>query len=202
MKTNKPYSELGYKIWFKIRPVIKTLLRIKVNGLENFPDKSGFIIAANHRSYLDPPIINTISPFPVMFMAKEELFKVPILGSFIKKAGAIPVERGRKATKSLIKALDLLKEGYTVGIFPEGTRANPGEYLKPQPGVGLLVSKANVPVIPVKIEGADKVFPNNAKFPKLFTAPIEVTVGKPLKFDEDYSYEEISNEIMEVIKKL
>ena len=202
MREIKPYSEIGYKIWFKVRPVIKALLRIKVNGLENFPDKSGFIIAANHRSYLDPPIINTISPFPVMFMAKEELFKVPILGNFIKKAGAIPVERGRKATKSLIKALELLKEGYTVGIFPEGTRANPGEYLKPQPGVGLLVSKANVPVVPVKIEGADKVFPNNSKFPKLFTAPIEVTVGKPLQFDESYSYEDISNEIMEVIKKL
>ena len=202
MKESKHYSELGYKIWFKVKPVVKALLRIKVEGLENFPDKSGFIIAANHRSHLDPPVINTISPFPVMFMAKKELFDIPVLGKFIEKAGAIPVERGKKATKALIKTLQLLKDGYTVGIFPEGTRANPGEYLKPKSGIGLLISKANVPVVPVKIEGTDKIFPKGSKFPKIFTSPIEIKVGKPVKFDKNYSYEDISHEIMETIKKL
>ncbi len=202
MKNNKYYSEFGYKIWFKLKPFVRALLRIKAEGLENFPSKSGFIIAANHRSHLDPPVINTISPFPVMFMAKKELFEVPVFGKFIEKAGAIPVERGKKGTKSLIKALELLKTNHTIGIFPEGTRADPGEYLKPQAGVGLLVSKAKVPVVPVKIEGTDKVFPKGAKFPKLLTSPIEVKVGKPLNFDDDLKYEDISNEIMEVIKKL
>jgi 1-acyl-sn-glycerol-3-phosphate acyltransferase len=96
MEKNKHYSELGYKIWFKLKPLVRGILRIKVEGLENFPDKSGFIIAANHRSHLDPPVLNTISPFPVMFMAKEELFKIPMLGKFIEKAGAIPVERGKR----------------------------------------------------------------------------------------------------------
>ncbi|RMD46005.1 MAG: 1-acyl-sn-glycerol-3-phosphate acyltransferase, partial [Aquificota bacterium] len=159
----KYYSELGYKIWFKLKPIIKFILRIKVEGSENFPSKPGFIIASNHRSHLDPPIINTISPFPVMFMAKKELFEIPIIGNFIKKAGAIPVERRKGGTKALIKALDLLEKKHVVGIFPEGTRANPGQFLKPQKGVGLLVSKANVPVIPVKINGTDKIFPKKSK---------------------------------------
>lgn len=198
----KPYSELGYKIWFKIKPFAKLLFRLKVEGAENFPKEGGFIIAANHRSYLDPPIINTISPFPVIFMAKEDLFKVPILGSIITKAGAIPVERGRKGVKSLIKAIDFLKKGYVIGIFPEGTRAAPGKFLKPQPGIGLLIEKTKVPVVPVRIEGADKVLSRDSKFPKFLVYPIKVKVGKPIKFEDNLSHEEMAKIIMEKIKAL
>ena len=198
----KHYSELGYKIWFKLKPFVRFSLRLKAEGLENFPKESGFIIASNHRSHLDPPIVNTISPFPVMFMAKKELFDVPLLGKIIKKAGAIPVERGKRGTKSLIKAMELLKKKYVVGVFPEGTRAEPGKFLKPKTGIGLLVSKADVPVVPVRIEGADKVFPKGKKFPKIGMHPIEVKIGKPIEFEKDMNYEDISNEIMEIIKKL
>ncbi len=198
----KHYSEVGYKIFFALKPLIKKLLCIHVEGSENFPEKGGFIIASNHRSHLDPPVINTVSPFPVMFMAKKELFDNPFIGWFVRGAGAIPVERKKKGTKALIKALELLKEGYVVGIFPEGTRAKPGEFLKPKPGIGLLISKAKVPVVPVKIEGTDKVFPKGAKFPKIGLYPIKVKVGKPIMFDNMENYEEIADKVMEEIKKL
>jgi len=198
----KQYSEFGYKVFFKLKPALKKLLRISVEGEENFPKESGFIIASNHRSHLDPPVINVVSPFPVMFLAKKELFEVPFFGWLIKKAGAIPIDRGRKANKSLIKALKLLKEGYTVGVFPEGTRAMPGQFLKPKAGIGLLIAKAGVPVVPVRIEGTDEVFPKGAKFPKIGKAPIRVKVGKPMEFSQVEDYESVAQQVMEEIKRL
>ena len=182
----KHYSEFGYKVFFKLKPALKKILRIKAKGLENFPQKSGFIIASNHRSHLDPPVVNIISPVPVIFLAKAELFKVPVLGWLIKKSGAIPIERNKKSgNKSLIKALKLLKEGYTIGVFPEGTRAKPKEFLKPKAGIGLLISKAKVLVVPVRIEGTDDIFPKGSKFPKIGKTPIYVNVGKPIIFGEN-----------------
>ncbi|MEZ0323336.1 MAG: lysophospholipid acyltransferase family protein [Hydrogenothermaceae bacterium] len=198
----KPYSEIGYRIFYIVRPLFRYLLRIKAEGTENIPKNGGCIIAANHRSHLDPPVLNIISPRPILFMAKKELFEVPFLGWFIRKAGAIPVNRDNKDVSALKKALNVLKDGYCIGIFPEGTRSKPGEFRKAQPGVGFLIEKAKVPVIPVLIEGTDKVFPVKAKFPKLFMYNIEVKVGKPVNFHGLSSYEHIAEKVMEEIKNL
>ncbi|WP_028950325.1 lysophospholipid acyltransferase family protein [Sulfurihydrogenibium subterraneum] len=202
MENNYPYSELGYKIFFKTKPFFKKFLKIEVVGVENIPLEGGCIIAANHRSHFDPPVINIISPRPVIFLAKKELFEVPILGWFIKKAGAIPVRRDSRDTTAIKKSITLLKEGFVIGIFPEGSRARPGEFRKPQPGVGYLIEKAKVPVIPVLIEGTDKVLPVNSKIPKLFKYNINVLVGKPIKFEGLSSYEHIAEKVMHEIKKL
>jgi 1-acyl-sn-glycerol-3-phosphate acyltransferase len=202
LSKNLPYSEIGYKVFFKTKPLLKKILRINVSGLENIPLEGGCILAANHRSHLDPPIINIISPRPVIFLAKKELFEVPILGWFIKKAGAIPVKRDSRDTTTIKKSIQLLKEGYVIGIFPEGTRSKPGEFRKPQPGVGYLIEKAKVPVIPILIEGADKVLPVNSKFPKLFKYNIDVKVGKPIHFEGLTSYESLAEKVMHEIKKL
>ncbi len=198
------YSKLGYEIFYKVRPVFKKLLRINVEGLENIPTDGGCIIASNHRSNLDPFVLNTISTRPIFFMAKEELFKIPVLGWAIRKAGAIPVKRNKRDIGALKKASQLLKEGYCIGIFPEGHRAKPKQFRKPQSGVGLLVSKTKAPVIPVRIEGTDDVFPVGSSFPKLFKYPIYVKVGKPIFFSniENKDYQEIANYIMEEIKAL
>lgn len=198
----KPYSEAGYKIFYLIRPVFKVLLRIKVKGVENIPKSGSCIIAANHRSHLDPPVLNIISPRPILFMAKRELFNVPILSWFIKKAGAIPVNRDGRDVSTLKKALNILKDGHCIGIFPEGSRAMPGEFRKPQAGVGFLIEKAKVPVIPILIEGTDKVLPVKSKFPKLFMYNIKVVIGKPINFHGLSSYEHIAEKIMEEIIKL
>ncbi|RMD45252.1 MAG: 1-acyl-sn-glycerol-3-phosphate acyltransferase [Aquificota bacterium] len=197
------YSPKGYKIFFKIRPFFVKLLRIKVSGVENIPLQGGCILAANHRSNLDPFVLNSISPRPIFFMAKEELFKIPVLGWIIRKAGAIPVKRNKRDIKALKLASEALKEGFCVGIFPEGHRARPKEFRKPQSGVGLLVFKNKVPVVPIRIEGTDDVFPVGSKFPKLFKYDIEVKIGKPIFIDNPQgNYQEIANIIMEHIKSL
>ncbi|WP_456463979.1 lysophospholipid acyltransferase family protein [Persephonella sp.] len=202
LEENFYYSETGYKIWFKIRPVFKNLLRIKVEGIENIPLEKGCILASNHRSNLDPFVLNTVSPRPIFFMAKQELFKVPVLGWFIKKAGAIPVKRNKRDIGALKQAVNLVKDGYCVGIFPEGSRAKPGEYRKPQSGVGLIVSKTESPVIPIKIEGTDIIYPAGSKFPKIGRSPILIKVGKPILIDRQMEYSDIAEYIMESIKKL
>ncbi|MCX7739249.1 MAG: 1-acyl-sn-glycerol-3-phosphate acyltransferase [Hydrogenothermaceae bacterium] len=198
----KPYSETGYRIFYLIRPVFRFLLRIKAEGVENIPKEGPCIIASNHRSYLDPPVINIVSPRPVLFLAKRELFEVLAFGWFIRKAGAIPVNRDGKDISSLKKALNVLKEGNCIGIFPEGSRAKPREFKKPRSGVGFLIEKAKVPVIPVLIEGTDKVLPVKSKLPKLFMYNIEVVIGKPVNFHGISSYESVAEKVMEEIKKL
>ncbi|MGC9006354.1 MAG: lysophospholipid acyltransferase family protein [Sulfurihydrogenibium sp.] len=202
MVENAPYSEIGYKLFFKTKPFLKKLLKINAEGVENIPLEGGCILAANHRSHLDPPVINIISPRPVIFLAKKELFEVPILGWIIKKAGAIPVKRDSRDAAVIKKSIQLLKDGYVIGIFPEGSRAKPGEFRKPQPGVGYLIEKAKVPVIPILIEGTDKILPVNSKIPKLFKYNIDVKIGKPIRFEGLTSYEHIAEKVMFEIKKL
>lgn len=196
------YSVFGYRIFYLIRPIFRGLLRINVKGVENIPKDGPCIIAANHRSHLDPPVINIISPRPVLFLAKKELFEIPVLGWLIKKAGAVPVSRDGRDISTLKKALTLLRDDQCIGIFPEGSRAKPGEFRKPQPGIGFLIEKAKVPVIPILIEGTDKVFPVKSKLPKLFMYNIDVSVGKPINFHGIGSYEHIADKVLEEIKNL
>ncbi len=199
---NFEYSKFGYKLWFLIRPIFRLIFRISAEGIENVPREGGCILAANHRSNLDPFVLNTISPRPIFFMAKHELFKIPILSWIIRKAGAIPVKRTTRDIGALKKAIELVNNGYCIGIFPEGTRAKPGQFRKPQSGVGLLVSKTSGEVVPVRIEGTDLVMPVGSSFPKIWKSPIKIKFGKPLKIDKNKEYMEIAEYIMEEIKKL
>ncbi len=199
---NKYYWETGYRLFSSFKPFLKKFLKINVQGLENIPLNSGCILAANHKSHLDPLVLNTVSPRPVLFLAKEELFKPPVFGTIIKSAGAIPVSRNGKDIKSLKTALKALKDNQCIGIFPEGRRMPPDEFGKAQSGVGLLATRTSVPVVPVLILGTEKILPRNKKFPKLFKYDINIIIGKPIIFSKEIDYRQASQEIMEKIKSL
>ena len=197
------FSEKGYRIFYKFKPFLKWLFRVEVEGEENVPKEGGILIVSNHRSNLDPLILNAfVTDRPMFFLAKKELFKIPILGKIITKAGAIPVDRKNRDSSSLKKSLWALKNGHVVTIFPEGTRMKQGQFGKPQKGAGLLALKGKVPVVPVLIEGTDVIFPKGAKFPRLFKSKIKLKIGKPFVLDGIKDYEEASNLIMEKIKEL
>lgn len=189
-------------------PVVKmffrNLFRINAYGLENLPEDS-YIVASNHRSYLDPPVLNSVFPKHLTFIAKEELFKIPFLGPLLPHMGAIPIKRGSGDIQTLELSLELLNKGCNLCVFPEGTRANPGEFLKPKLGVGLLAIKSQRPVVPIYIDGTDRVLPRGKKIPSI-GHPISVYIGKPKRYDflEDSlrGYREASNIIMEEIKRL
>ncbi|MEN3028047.1 MAG: lysophospholipid acyltransferase family protein [Aquificaceae bacterium] len=181
----------------------RKLFRVEVHGVENIPP-GPCIVASNHRSHLDPPVLNSVFPEPLRFLAKEELFRVPLLGRLLPHMGALPVRRGSGDLEVLELALELLHFGCKVGIFPEGSRANPGEFLKPKLGAGLLAIKSQKPILPVYISGTDLVFPRHARLPKP-GQPIKVFVGKSrLYYEEDNlkGYRRVAEDIMKSIREL
>ena len=102
--------------------LVRIIFRIKHEGLENIPEGGGYILACNHQSYCDPPIAAHKVPMQVRYMAKEQLLKVPVLGFFIRRLGIIPVKRGDGDGSVIDTAIEVLRDGGILGIFPEGTR--------------------------------------------------------------------------------
>jgi 1-acyl-sn-glycerol-3-phosphate acyltransferase len=161
-----------------LMPLFKLLFRFQVEGRKKIPAGS-FILAANHMSYLDPVVLGlAVYPRKIYFMAKVELFRIPFLSWLISKLYAFPVKRGTFDRQAIEVACLYLRRGEVVGIFPEGTRYRGESLGKPQAGVGLLVIKTGVPVLPVGIIGTDKVLPAG-KFGPRFPR-IKAVIGNPI----------------------
>ena len=180
-----------------IKIMMMTIWRARATGVENVPKTGPLIIACNHMSYLDPPGMGCFVPRRISFMAKKELFDIPILGAAIAGVGAYPVDRKGSARSAIKKSLEVLKAGGAVGIFPEGTRNLSGE-VEPQVGAALLASLSKAPVVPACIIGSDRAL----KFPK-----IKVAFGPPLRLPEDRkaTHDDLSKftgEIMSAIRAL
>lgn len=178
-----------------VKAILKPLFRIETKGLEHFPKSGGVLLCTNHISNLDPPVVGITCPRPVSFMAKEELFKVPVLQSLLPHLRAFPVKRGMSDRRALRTGLNLLKEGHVVGLFPEGTRSKTGEIGKGLAGAGFFALRSDAAVLPCAIIGTYKPF-----------RKIKVVYGPPIEFDElrrkKATPEEATEVIMSHIKKL
>lgn len=175
--------------------------KINVVGRENIPAaKGGFIIASNHVSNNDPPMVGVVFKRKYTFMAKDELFHVnPIFTWLISKLGAFPVKRGSKDTAAIDEALKSLENGRAFVIFPEGTRSKDGELGKPKSGVSLIAARAKAPVVPVFVKYGRKRFRRR----------VLVSIGEvipPEEFDIDIAdkrqIRSISEKIMSKIAQL
>ena len=185
-----------YLVHFILRMLFEIVWRTKIAGEENIPTEKGFIFASNHISWYDPPVVGVSIHRPLHVMAKEELFDVPILGTFIKAINTFPVRRGQFDIKSIKFALTILERGEGLFMFPEGTRSKDGNFGKARPGVGMLACLSQAPVIPVRVRNTDKLF----RFKRL-----EINIGKPVYAPKDYSkddYRKFSEAVLEEIKKL
>ena len=141
------------------------------------------ILASNHASFLDPPLIGSSVPREACFLARESLFTIPLLGSLIRVINAVPVDRDGKSPRGLKAILDRLKEGRPVVLFPEGTRTDDGSLLPARSGVGLAVVKSGAPVVPIRIFGSFEAYSRKMRFPR----PCRITVvyGKPIDFSSE-----------------
>ncbi len=129
--------------------------RVRAIGVDRVPLDGPLIVAANHVSYLDPPALGVCLPRMLYYMAKRELFSVPILGSALRGVGAFPVDRSGNPTSAIRRSVEVLREGKALAIFPEGTRNRTGA-APIQSGVSLLASLGRAPVVPACIVGTDR----------------------------------------------
>lgn len=156
---------------FICRVILVCLRRWEVRGLSNIPAQGGLVLVANHVSYWDPVVVGCALNRRISFMAKAELFTIPLLGQFIRAVGTFPVRRNQSDRTAIRTAIKLLTEGHIVGIFPEGTRSHTGELLKPHQGAAMLALKAGVPFLPVALKGTRGVF-----------GKVIINIGKPFLY--------------------
>jgi len=165
-----PLRRLSERI---VQTVVSAIWGFKVEGLERVPRSGPLIVAFNHASLLDGPLAGTALA-PVRrpnFLAKKELFAYPVLSSYLRQTGVIPLDRATGDHSAMRAALEVLERGGTVALSPEGTRVKPGEKRAPKLGVSFLASKSGACVLPVRLLGT-------ANFPRSF--PLEVRFGSPL----------------------
>lgn len=178
-----------------VKTALTPLYRFEVTGTEKFPDQGGILLCANHIHALDPPVVGMTSPRTVHFMAKEELFKVPVLGRILPQVNAFPVKRGMSDREALRSALKILKNGEVVGLFPEGTRSTDGVLKKGLSGAGFFALRGNADVMPCAIIGPYKPF-----------RKVKVVYGDPVLMgpyrERKASVEEVTAVIMASIQKL
>ena len=180
--------------------------RFRVQGLENIPKDKPFILACNHLSFFDPPAIGCKIPRNLHYFARDSLFFWP-LGLLISSLNSIPVNRGQLDLGTLRKVLKVLKNGHPILVFPEGTRSEDGELQEPQKGLGLLVAKSSVGVIPARIYGSGKAFGKKHLIPRI-GRKIYINIGVEISFDDPKdvkskkNYLEISTKVMSAIEKL
>lgn len=153
---------------------------LEVTGQEQVPRTGGVILASNHLSFIDPPVLGAACPRRIVFMARRNLFSQPLLGAFMRGVHVIPLARG-EADVSAIRAATLqLRSGNVVTIFPEGTRQLSGRLGVAKRGVGLLAAAAKVPIVPVLVQGTFQALPPDAK--RLRPGKIRVAFGTPIPY--------------------
>ncbi len=175
-----PSPSLAYRIvsYLFVFPIFRGLFRGKTFGIENVPIYGPLVVVANHGSHLDPPLLGHAFGRPVAFMAKAELFKIPLLGWIIRKCGAYPVKRGASDREAIRIATAKLNEGWATGVFLDGSRQDNGRVNAPLPGAALLAARSGAPLLPVAIINSHRVLGTGSIFPRLM--PIHMRIGKPI----------------------
>ena len=193
-----------------LKPIAVALMRlyfrVEARGAEHVPPAGPVLLVANHVSVLDPPLIGGMTRRALCFMAKEELFRVPVLGWLIAHLNARPVRRDNADPRALKDALRVLQAGEALLVFPEGTRGPEGSVREAKPGAGLLAVASGAAVVPVYIRGTGGALPRGRVLPR--PRKVEVRFGPALTFDAGTAegrrdrYREAAGQMMEAIARL
>lgn len=162
--------------WSIVSPMLHVYFRGRIYGAQNVPQKGAVVAVCNHGSYFDPPILSNCLRRPVAYMAKEELFRIPLLKQAIELYGAYPVKRATSDRAAIRAALTALEQGWIVGIFLTGTRTPDGRISDPKLGAAMIAAKAQVPLLPVSLWGTEKILGKGTPFP--YPVPVTVRIGE------------------------
>lgn len=204
----------SYRIgWTLFRLLFSSYFHWRVFHPERVPLNGPVILASNHASYLDPPLVGSGLSRPINYLARDSLFRFPVFGSILRSWNAVPVDRDGTSPRGLKNIIDRLKAGGGVVLFPEGTRTHDGGLVSAKSGVGLVVIKSQAPVVPVRVFGTFEAYGRRMKIP--LPRPVTVKYGKPLDFTKERAeaemcskerlkeiYQEVAERIMAEIARL
>ena len=195
------------------RAAFKTCFRWRVYHPERVPDEGPVVLAANHASFMDPPLVGSAAKRGIHYLARESLFRWPGIGALLRSVNAVPVDRDAGGVSGLRIILDRLNRGEAILLFPEGTRTYDGNLRGAQGGIGLVVVKSGVPVVPVRLFGTYEAWSRNTRFPRC--RQIVAKFGKPISFSELVTeaktapkprlkqiYQQVADEIMRVLGEM
>ncbi len=186
--------------------LMRLLFRLEIRGADRVPMAGPLLIVANHVSLLDPPVVGGACPRQLCFMAKAELFDIPLLGRLLRAVNARPVRREGGDARALKAALRVLEEGKGLLVFPEGTRGEEGPVREGKPGVGMLAVTSGAAVVPAYVSGSWRALPRGRLIPR--PVKVRVTFGPPLYFKRGATggrkerYREATEEMMRAIAQL
>ena len=190
--------------WWVVLGLARLLFRLRVEGLSQVPRGVGLVLAANHASYVDPPMVGVAARRELFYVTKREVFPIPVLGWLLRQLNAIPIDRSRGDRAALAAYEGKLIEGKAVFIAPEGTRNKGRSFLRPKPGVGMLVYRTGVPVVPAYVSGTRTIWRS-----LLGWDPVVVRFGAPVHYDRTrlpkvrrQAYQAISKDVMQRIENL
>jgi len=202
-----------YLTWRLCRLLFATYFRWRVFHPDRVPPTGPVILAANHQSYLDPPLVGSGLTRGINYLARENLVKFPVLGAYMRSLNVVPVDRDGGGAAGLKGILDRLLAGGGIILFPEGTRSRDGSLRAARPGIGLTIIKSAAPVVPVRVWGTFEAWSRHGKLPR--PRPVVVKYGHPLLFEKERAeaescskprlkeiYQEIAGELMRRIARM
>ena len=186
--------------------IARGAFQYRAYGQENIIEEGPAIMAANHQSYFDPPLVGITCKNELYYLARKTLFEKKLLGPIISRVNALPVDLSQGDLAAFRSILKLLQEGHRTVIFPEGTRSLTGQIQKARPGIGMIIARTLAPVVPMRIFGSFEAWPKGGK---IKPHPITVVVGKPIRFKKDdfpahnrEVYQKISEQVLDAVAAL
>lgn len=173
-----------FKIFFGLVFRFPLLAWIKIEGRQHVPRNGGLVVIANHLSIVDPPILWYAMPRHICFMGREDILRMPVLGSLARLARMIPIRQRSADLTALKQAIEAVKTGEAVSIFPEGEVSPTGQMMDFLPGIMLILRQTRAPVLPVAILNTDKIVPHGALLPRPAFSKITIRYGEVMHFEE------------------
>ncbi len=173
---------LSYEMaWLGFRFLFSTYFHWRVFNPERVPTQGPVILACNHESYIDPPLVGAGLRRPLNYLARDNLWRFPVLGWILTSWNVVPVDRDRGGGTGLKGILDRLRAGGAILLFPEGTRSRDGLLQPARAGLGLVIMKSTAPVVPVRVFGTFRAFGRHVLIPRPYG--VAVKYGRPINFD-------------------